>query len=77
MLWRDPLTALNLGVLNKMVFGTDYPGVRQRLYLDMLMSFNRCATHKDLKISENQISAILDENVAPPRPKQSITAQLT
>lgn len=25
-LWRDILTALNLGVLHKLIFGTDYPG---------------------------------------------------
>jgi hypothetical protein len=46
MIWRDLLTALNLSALNKMVFGTDYPGVRQWPYLDMLMSINRCATHR-------------------------------
>ncbi len=52
-----------------MVFGTDYPGVRQMPYLDILMSINRYATHKDLKIPENQISAILDENVVPLLPE--------
>ena len=63
MLWRDLLTALNLGVLGKMVFGTDYPGVRQRPYMDVLMSVNRYAVHPDLHIPENMLSSILDENV--------------
>lgn len=65
MLWRDLLTALNLGVLKKLVFGTDYPGVRQRPYVDMLMSVNRYAAHPDLMIPEDQLSAMLDENVQP------------
>jgi predicted TIM-barrel fold metal-dependent hydrolase len=65
LLWRDLLTALNLGVLEKMVFGTDYPGVRQRPYVDMLMSLNRYATHPDLCIPEDKLSAILDDNVRP------------
>ena len=65
MLWRDLLTALNLGVLNKMVFGTDYPGVRQRPYIDMLMSINRYATHEDLKIPESKLLSIIDENAQP------------
>ncbi len=65
LLWRDLLTALNLGVLNKMVFGTDYPGVRQKPYKDMLMSVNRYSTHQDLRIPEERLSAILDENVKP------------
>jgi predicted TIM-barrel fold metal-dependent hydrolase len=69
MLWRDLLTALNLGVLNKLVFGTDYPGVRQRPYVDMLMSVNRYATHPDLRIPVDQLSSILDENVQPLLPK--------
>jgi len=69
MLWRDLLTALNLGVLGKMVFGTDYPGVRQRPYVDTLMSVNRYATHPDLRIPEERLSAILDENVQPLLPK--------
>lgn len=64
-LWRDLLTALNLGVLHKMVFGTDYPGVRQKPYIDMLMSVNRYATHPDLHIPEDMLAAILDENVQP------------
>jgi len=65
MLWRDLLTALNLGVLNKMVFGTDYPGVRQRPYVDLLMSINRYAAHPDLRIPEESLAAILDANVEP------------
>jgi predicted TIM-barrel fold metal-dependent hydrolase len=69
MLWRDLLTALNLGVLNKMVFGTDYPGVRQRPYVDMLMSINRYATHEDLRIPESQLRSIIDGNTQPLLPK--------
>jgi predicted TIM-barrel fold metal-dependent hydrolase len=69
MLWRDLLTALNLGVLNKMVFGTDYPGVRQRPYVNMLMSVNRYATHPDLRIPEDRLSDIMDENVRPLLPE--------
>ncbi len=69
MLWRDLLTALNLGVLNKLVFGTDYPGVRQRPYVDLLMSVNRYATHPDLRIPEDGLAAIMDENVLPLLPK--------
>lgn len=65
MLWRDLLTALNLGVMNKLVFGTDYPGVRQRPYIDMLMSVNRYAAHPDLMIPEEALQAMLDRNVAP------------
>jgi hypothetical protein len=64
-LWRDLLIALNLGVLRKIVFGTDYPGVRQRPYVDMLMSVNRYAPHPDLTIPENELSAILGENAKP------------
>ena len=62
-LWRDLLTALNLGVLHKMVFGTDYPGVRQKPYIDMLMYVNRYATHPDLHIPETMLESILDKNV--------------
>jgi predicted TIM-barrel fold metal-dependent hydrolase len=69
MLWRDLLTALNLGVLNKLVFGTDYPGVRQRPYLDLLMSVNRYAAHPDLMIPEDRLRAILDENAQPLLPR--------
>jgi hypothetical protein len=64
-LWRDLLTALNLGVLRKIVFGTDYPGVRQRPYVDMLMSVNRYAPHPDLTIPEDELSAVLGENAKP------------
>lgn len=69
MLWRDLLTALNLGVLNKLVFGTDYPGVRQRPYVDLLMSVNRYAAHPDLMIPEDRLRAILDENIQPLLPR--------
>ena len=65
MLWRDLLTATNLGVMNKLVFGTDYPGVRQRPYLDMLMSVNRYAVHEELRIPEASLMAMVDENVRP------------
>ena len=65
LLWRDLLTALNLGVLSRIVFGTDYPGVRQRPYVELMMSVNRYATHDDLKIPEDELAAIMDENVKP------------
>jgi len=65
MLWRDLLTALNLGVLDKLVFGTDYPGVRQRPYLDMLLNINRYATHEELKIPREELLSIVSENVQP------------
>jgi predicted TIM-barrel fold metal-dependent hydrolase len=65
MLWRDLLTALNLGVMNKLVFGTDYPGVRQRPYIDMLMNVNRYATHEDLKIPHSLLDSIATDNVEP------------
>ena len=63
MLWRDLLVALNLGVIGKLVFGTDYPGVRQRPYVDMLMGVNRYAAHRDLHIPLERLSAMLDVNV--------------
>lgn len=69
LLWRDLLTALNLGVLNKMIFGTDYPGVRQKPYVDMLMSVNRYAPHRDLYIPEDKLSAILADNAQPLLPQ--------
>jgi len=65
MLCRDLLTALNLGVIGKLVFGTDYPGVRQRPYIETLMSVNRYAPHPDLEIPEDSLMAMLDENVRP------------
>lgn len=65
LLWRDMLTALNLGVINKMVFGTDYPGIRQKPYLDMLLSINKYAPHRDLQIPSEKLWAMLDENVQP------------
>ena len=69
MLWRDLLTALNLGVLDKLVFGTDYPGVRQRPYLDMLLNINRYATHEELKIPREELLSIVSENVQPLLPE--------
>ena len=63
LLWRDLLTAMNLGVLQKLVFGTDYPGIRQKPYLDMLMSVNKYAPHNDLQIPAEKLWAMLDENV--------------
>ena len=63
MLWRDLLVALNLGVIDRMVFGTDYPGVRQRPYVDMLLNLNRYATHEDLRIPLDKISDMLDKNI--------------
>jgi len=68
MLWRDLLTALNLGVINKLVFGTDYPGVRQRPYLDMLMNVNRYAPHEDLRIPPGKLADMLDVNMKPLMP---------
>ena len=68
LLWRDLLTALNLGVLQKLVFGTDYPGIRQRPYLDMLMSANKYAPNRDLQIPVEKLWAMLDENVQPLMP---------
>jgi hypothetical protein len=47
------------------VFGTDYPGVRQKPYADMLMNINRYATHPDLRIPEDRLRAIMDVNVRP------------
>jgi hypothetical protein len=57
------MTALNLGVMHKMIFGTDYPGVRQRTYVDMLMNINRYATHEDLRLPMDKVSALLDKNI--------------
>jgi len=68
MLWRDLLTALNLGVINKLIFGTDYPGVRQRPYMDMLLNINRYATHEDLKIPQEMLHAIATDNIDPLTP---------
>ena len=63
LLWKDLLTALNMGVLNKIIFGTDYPGVTQRPYVDMLTSINRYATHKDLILPMEKVMDILDKNI--------------
>ena len=65
MLWRDLLTALNLGVIGKLVFGTDYPGVRQKTYIDILMGVNRYAAHRELRIPEESLRAMLDTNAEP------------
>ena len=65
LLWKDLLTALNMGVMHKMIFGTDYPGVRQRPYVDMLMNINRYATHDDLKLPMDRVSDIMDKNIQP------------
>ncbi len=65
MLWRDLLTALNLGVINKLVFGTDYPGVRQRPYIDMLLNINRYTIHEDLKIPQHLLHSLATTNVEP------------
>jgi predicted TIM-barrel fold metal-dependent hydrolase len=72
LLWRDLLTALNLGVIDKLVFGTDYPGVRQRPYVDLLMSVNRYATHEDLRIPEEKLTGILGENARPLLPQDML-----
>jgi len=45
------------------VFGTDYPGVRQRPYVGMLMGVNRYAAHRDLHIPLERLSAMLNLNV--------------
>jgi hypothetical protein len=37
--------------------------------MDMLMSVNRYATHPDLRIPEDRLSAIMDENVRPLLPE--------
>ncbi len=65
LLWKDLLTALNLGVIDKIVFGTDYPGIRQRPYIDMLMNINRYAPHRDLKIPMDKLSSMIDKNMQP------------
>jgi len=65
MLWRDLLTALNLGVIDKLVFGTDYPGVRQKFYRDLLRSVNKYAPHKELEIPEKKLEAIMSDNIKP------------
>ena len=65
MLWKDLLTALNMGVMHKMIFGTDYPGVRQRPYVDMLMNINRYATHEDLKLPMDKVADLMDKNIQP------------
>ena len=69
MLWKDLLSALNMGVMHKMIFGTDYPGIRQRPYVDMLMNINRYALHSDLHLPLDKISDMLDKNVQPLLPK--------
>ena len=68
LLWKDLLSALNMGVLQKLVFGTDYPGIRQKPYLDMLTSVNRYTPHRDLQIPVEKLWAMLDENAQPLMP---------
>lgn len=63
MLWKDLLTALNMGVMHKMIFGTDYPGVRQRPYVDMLLNINRYSHHADLNLPMDKVSDMLDKNL--------------
>ncbi len=65
LLWRDLLTALNLGVMGKLVFGTDYPGIRQKPYLDMLLSVNKYAPHSDLQLPTDALMDLLDKNPHP------------
>lgn len=65
LLWKDLLTALNMGVMHKMIFGTDYPGVRQRPYVDMLMNINRYAPHSDLHLPMDKVSNMMDKNIQP------------
>lgn len=65
MLWRDLLTALNLGVIDKLVFGTDYPGVRQKFYKELLASVNKYAPHEDLKIPKGKLEALMSDNIKP------------
>ncbi|MEM2894047.1 MAG: amidohydrolase family protein [Candidatus Bathyarchaeia archaeon] len=64
-LWQDLLKALNLGVLDHILFGTDYPGIRQVEYLDMLMSINRYAASPELEIPLKGLEKILGENAKP------------
>jgi hypothetical protein len=54
-----------MGVLQKLVFGTDYPGIRQKPYLDMLMGVNKYAPHRDLQIPPEKLWAMLDVNIQP------------
>jgi predicted TIM-barrel fold metal-dependent hydrolase len=65
LLWKDLLTALNLGVFKKIVFGTDYPGIRQKPYVDILMNINRYAKHDDLKLPIEKVADVLDKNIQP------------
>ena len=76
LLWRDLLTALNLGVISKLVFGTDYPGVRQQPYVELLMSVNKYAAHEDLKIPRNLLTAMMDENIKPLLPENRQTNKI-
>ena len=69
MLWRELLTSLKLGVLNKIVFGTNYPGVRQSPYVDTPMPVTSYTTHICLRIPEDQPSGILDKNAWPLLPE--------
>lgn len=64
-LWRDLLKALNLGVLDHILFGTDYPGIKQAEYLSMVMSINRYAASPELEIPFKELERILGENAKP------------
>ncbi|MCD6479911.1 amidohydrolase family protein [Candidatus Bathyarchaeota archaeon] len=64
-LWRDLLKALNLGVLDHIVFGTDYPGIKQAEYVEMLLSINQYAVNPELEIPIKELEAILGENAKP------------
>lgn len=75
-LWQDLLKALNLGVLDHVLFGTDYPGIRQAEYLDMLMSINRYAASPELEIPLNGLEKILGENAKPLLPNMSLRGKI-
>ncbi len=64
-LWRDLLKALNLGVLDRILFGTDYPGIRQGEYVELLMSVNRYAPSPELEIPLKGLQGVLGENAKP------------
>jgi len=64
-LWRDLLKALNLRVLDHILFGTDYPGIKQAEYVELLMSINRYAVHPELEIPPKSLGEILGENARP------------
>jgi predicted TIM-barrel fold metal-dependent hydrolase len=71
-LWRDLLKALNLGILDHILFGTDYPGISQSEYLDTVMSVNRYAANSELEIPLRALEMILGENARPLLPDRLI-----